>query len=239
MSCSPPGQAPLSMKFSRQEYWSGLPFPSPGDLPDRGIEPGSPALQADSLPAETPGKPFKLHMLTLINLGNLCRVIRREMAGRRYGCRGWFIAQDDLFTWVMTWGSRTHKYLFFIICCMSLLKVKLNIKLSPLHIYWSSLENMVHTGHFWCSVSTLHSTYDAIHTAVSEVSAQYMYSRRTVDEAWNILYVLGWPKSSFGFSYSILRQTGMNFLANPILFHVYLLIYWFIFLVSVSWQIEE
>ena len=45
------------MGFSRQEYWSELPFPSPGDLPDPGIEPGSPALQADSLPSEPPGKP--------------------------------------------------------------------------------------------------------------------------------------------------------------------------------------
>ena len=50
-------QAPLSMGFSRQEYWSGLPFPSPEDLPDPGIEPSSPALQADSLPAEPQGKP--------------------------------------------------------------------------------------------------------------------------------------------------------------------------------------
>ena len=50
-------QAPLSMGFSRQEYWSGLPFPSPGDLPDPGIEPGSPELQADSLPTELRGKP--------------------------------------------------------------------------------------------------------------------------------------------------------------------------------------
>ena len=52
-------QAPLSVAFSRQEYWSGLPlpFPSPGDLPDPGIEQGSPALQADSLSAELPGKP--------------------------------------------------------------------------------------------------------------------------------------------------------------------------------------
>ena len=45
-------QAPLPMGFSRQEYWSGLPFPSPGDLPNPGIEAGSPALQADSLPIE-------------------------------------------------------------------------------------------------------------------------------------------------------------------------------------------
>ena len=50
-------QAPPSMEFSRQQYWSGLPFPSPGDLPDQGIEPGSPALQADALPSELPGKP--------------------------------------------------------------------------------------------------------------------------------------------------------------------------------------
>ena len=45
-------QAPLSMEFSRQEQWSGLPFPSPGDLSDPGVEPGFPALQTDSLPSE-------------------------------------------------------------------------------------------------------------------------------------------------------------------------------------------
>ena len=48
-------QVPLSMKFSSQEYWSGLPFSSPGDLPKPGIRPRSPALQADSLPSEPPG----------------------------------------------------------------------------------------------------------------------------------------------------------------------------------------
>ena len=51
-------QAPLSMGFFRQEYWSGLLFPSPGDLPDPEIEPRSSALQADSLSFEPPGKPF-------------------------------------------------------------------------------------------------------------------------------------------------------------------------------------
>ena len=63
-------QAPLSMEFSRQEYWSGLPFPSPGDLSDPRIEPRSPALQADSLLSEPPGKlylknNYKLHKLSL------------------------------------------------------------------------------------------------------------------------------------------------------------------------------
>jgi len=47
----------LFMEFSRQEYWSELPFPSPGDLPNKEIEPRSPALQADSLLSEPPGKP--------------------------------------------------------------------------------------------------------------------------------------------------------------------------------------
>ena len=52
-------QAPPSMEFSRQEYWSGLPFPSPGDLPNPGIKLRSPTLQADALTSEPPGKPNK------------------------------------------------------------------------------------------------------------------------------------------------------------------------------------
>ena len=50
-------QAPLSMGFPRQEHWSGLPFPFPGDVPNPGIEHVSPALQVNSLPSELPGKP--------------------------------------------------------------------------------------------------------------------------------------------------------------------------------------
>ena len=58
-------QAPPSMEFSGQEYWSGLPFPSPGDLLDPGIEPGSPALQADALLSEPPGNLF---VVTIFNI---------------------------------------------------------------------------------------------------------------------------------------------------------------------------
>ena len=54
-------QAPPSTGFSRQEYWSGLPFPSPGDVPNPGIKPRSPALQADALTSELPGKPFSIY----------------------------------------------------------------------------------------------------------------------------------------------------------------------------------
>ena len=53
-------QASPSIGFSRQEYWSGLPFPSPTDLPDPGIEPRSSVLRADALPSEPPGKPLKV-----------------------------------------------------------------------------------------------------------------------------------------------------------------------------------
>ena len=55
MDCSPPGSS--IHEFSRQENWSGLPFPSPGDLPDPGIEPGSPTLRADTLLSEPPENP--------------------------------------------------------------------------------------------------------------------------------------------------------------------------------------
>ena len=55
--CDPMDCSPLSMRFSRQGYWSGLPLPSPGDLPNPGIEPRSPALQANSLPTGLQGKP--------------------------------------------------------------------------------------------------------------------------------------------------------------------------------------
>ena len=76
-------QSPQSMKFCRQEYWSGLPFPSPGDLPDRGIEPGSPALEADTLTSEPLGKILSIskenpHMILVgfvlngqVNLGRI------------------------------------------------------------------------------------------------------------------------------------------------------------------------
>ena len=64
-------QAPQSMELSRQEYWSGLPFPSPGDLPNPGIKPRSPTLQADTLPSEPQGKPIcRVHQEKCLARGN-------------------------------------------------------------------------------------------------------------------------------------------------------------------------
>ena len=72
VDCSP--QAPLSLEFSRQEYWSGLPFPSPGDLPNPGFEfvsPASPELASGFFTTEPPGKPFSVmyDMLNILNFG--------------------------------------------------------------------------------------------------------------------------------------------------------------------------
>ena len=71
----------VSIEFSRHEYWSGLPFPSPGDLPDPGVEPGSPALQADSLPSEPPGKPHILCPACLLK--SICSTCNPQCGGRR------------------------------------------------------------------------------------------------------------------------------------------------------------
>ena len=67
-------QAPLFMGFSRQEYWSGLPFPSPGDLLEQGIEPSSLALQAESLPFESPGKPRLIKTISFTFVPNNCKL---------------------------------------------------------------------------------------------------------------------------------------------------------------------
>ena len=82
-------QTPLSMGFSRQEHWNGLPFPSPGDLPDPGIELWSPALQADSSPSEPPGKSTdKLYKKYLNDLDN-------------------HNGEPDILEWEVKWASGT------------------------------------------------------------------------------------------------------------------------------------
>ena len=87
-------QAPPSMGFSRQEYWSGLPFPSPGDLPDPGIEPRSPKLQADALTSAPPGKPMSNVDSTIKNIDitfqtNVCLVKAMVFPVVMYRCESW------------------------------------------------------------------------------------------------------------------------------------------------------
>ena len=81
-------QAPLSIEFSRQEYWSGLPFPFPGDLLNPGIEPRSPALEADCLPSEPPEKcrdTTTLPMARWVTRENSARTLRRNVRPRLGG----------------------------------------------------------------------------------------------------------------------------------------------------------
>ena len=74
--CTVAHQAPLSMGFPRQEYWNGLPFPSPDDLPNLGIEPGSPTWQADALSSEPPGRTLICHtMISAVPLANIHSLI--------------------------------------------------------------------------------------------------------------------------------------------------------------------
>ena len=78
-------QAPPSMGFSRPEYWNGLPFPSPGDLPNPGIDPKSPALSADALPSELPGKLRGKLSLVLMGGAMLSKSLIQFSVDRR-GC---------------------------------------------------------------------------------------------------------------------------------------------------------
>ena len=94
-------QAPPSVGFSRQEYWSGLPLPSPGDLPDPGIKPRSPALQADSLPSEPPQKPVSYYWTS--------QICHKSEGGRVHPLHiplppAWRPA-----SWGRCWGGQSHK----------------------------------------------------------------------------------------------------------------------------------
>ena len=80
-------QAPPSMGFSRQEYWSGLPFPSPGYLPNPGIEPRSPTLHADALTSEPPGKPIVNIVYGFYWIGSFGGIWYRRNCSHDHSCR--------------------------------------------------------------------------------------------------------------------------------------------------------
>ena len=106
-------QSPLSMGFPRQEYWSGLPFPSPGDLPDPGIEPGSPALKADALPSEPPGKSSKV-MLKILQ-ARLQQSVNQELPDVQAGFRRGRGTRDQIanICWIMEKVIEFQKNIYF------------------------------------------------------------------------------------------------------------------------------
>ena len=88
-------QAVTSMGFSRQEYWSGLPFPSPGSLPDPEIEPVSPALQTDPLPSEPQGSPEKCMALLILSTSVNSQVSKISLCLLQEP-QSWPSAEDDV-----------------------------------------------------------------------------------------------------------------------------------------------
>ena len=117
--------APLSMGFPRQEYWSGLPFPSPGDLPYPGIEPRSPALQAESLPSEPPTSLWLCPFLSSYSIIDfLCSPVhmvkKKKKSTLQYSClensmdRGAWGCKESDSTQQLT--AHTHTHTHTIIC---------------------------------------------------------------------------------------------------------------------------
>ena len=108
-------QAPLSMEFSRQEYWSGLPCPFPRDLPNPGIKSGSLTLQADALPSEPPGQPDMMLRCRQVSVESGCLGAwgtgRKKLSQRRG-----FVFKY-LFIWLRRVLAATHR-IFYFHCCM-------------------------------------------------------------------------------------------------------------------------
>ena len=100
-------QAPLSTGFFRQECWNGLPFSSPGDLPDRGIKPGQPAWQTGSSPSEPPGKPLKMTCARVhAKLLQMCPTLCDPMDSSPSGSSVYGILQARILEWVAIPFSR-------------------------------------------------------------------------------------------------------------------------------------
>ena len=123
-------QAPLSMGFSsRQEYWNGLPFPSPGDLPDPRIKPWSPVLQADSLLSEPPGKPY-IYILYIIYIYN--DIVKLKGWGKLYhaNIKQWEVGVIVLISDRVNFRTKNYQ--------RSRRSLYNNTKISPLRKTWQS-----------------------------------------------------------------------------------------------------
>ena len=133
-------QAPPSMGFSRQEYWNELPFPSPGDLPDPGIEPQSPALQAYALPSKPPGKPL-MYRLKIRTESVLSHFLKALTGSASVHCELDYTELEYLYAWFIgchLWRMSMHT-LFFLI---ELFEIASIITLYPETLQPDSPKNM-------------------------------------------------------------------------------------------------
>ena len=128
------------MEFSRQEYWNELPFPSPGDLPDPGIEPQSPALQADALPSKPPGKPL-MYRLKIRTESVLSHFLKALTGSASVHCELDYTEVEYLYAWFIgchLWRMSMHT-LFFLI---ELFEIASIITLYPETLQPDSPKNM-------------------------------------------------------------------------------------------------
>ena len=157
-------QAPLSPGLSRQEYWSGLPFPSLGDLPNPGIKPRSPALQADALPSEPPGKPKECsnyHTIALIShtskvmlkilQARLQQYVNRELTDVQAGFRKGRRTRDQIANihWIIVKARMFQKNICFcfIDCAKAFVWITTN---------WKILKEMGIPDHLTCLLRNLY-----------------------------------------------------------------------------------
>ena len=124
-------QAPLSMEFSKEEHWSGLPFPSPGDLPNPGIKLRSPALQADSVPSEQLGKPTVSSFFGILSEVSKSVLLRLSYTNKQKRCLYW------------EYNLRSKRLLQKILLTLpNVLSIILSQSRISLIIYYSSLRFM-------------------------------------------------------------------------------------------------
>ena len=148
-------QAPLSMGFSRQKYWSGLPFPSPGHLPNAGIEPRSPAFQADALTSEPSGKPWSNAQILQARLQ---QYVSRELPDVQTGLRKGRGTRDQVANihWIMEKGREFQKNIYF--CLIDYAKA---FDILDHNKLWKILKEMAIPDHLTCLLRNLYAGPEA------------------------------------------------------------------------------
>ena len=151
-------QAPPSMGFSRQEYWSGLPFPSPEDLSDPGIEPRSPALEADALTSEPPWKIQASKVILKILQARLQQYVNHEIPDVQTGCRKGRRSRDQIanIRWIIEKAREFQKNIYF--CFIDYTKAFDCVDPNKL---WEILQEMWMPDHLTCLLRNLYAGQEA------------------------------------------------------------------------------
>ena len=153
-------QAPQSMGFSRQEFWGRLSFPSPGDLPNPGIEPWSPALQADALPSEPPGK-LSYNLYNKVTQLYVCVCMSVCVCTFSYSFPWWFITRHWIYFPAL--HSRTLLLIHPVYNRLRPLIPNSQSFPSPLPPPWQSMQHLLSQNIYFSSVSQTCALLSRIH----------------------------------------------------------------------------